>query len=117
MAAHADGTFAVLYDDGDREEAVPADRLRLVGAEAAAPAPVPAPVAAAAAVPAVAPDAAPLVTAAPAAAAGQPAMVKETRVTKVPGKWAVDARVEGNYGGKGEYFPGKVRNMGARGPA
>ena len=29
-------------------------------------------------------------------------------MTKVPGTWAVGARVQGNYGGKGEFFPGKV---------
>ena len=109
-AAHADGTFDVLYDDGDREDRVPPGRVRLTGAEAEAAATAAA-AAAAAATAAAAAAVVPVpaaVPAAPAVAAAQPAMVKETRVTKVPGTWAVGARVQGNYGGKGEFFPGKV---------
>jgi hypothetical protein len=109
-AAHADGTFDILYDDGDREDRVPPGRVRLTGAEAeaAAAAAAAAAATAAATAAAVVVPAPAAVPAAPAVAAAQPAMVKETRVTKVPGTWAVGARVQGNYGGKGEFFPGKV---------
>jgi hypothetical protein len=103
--AHADGAFDILYDDGDREDRVPPGRVRLTGPEAEAAAAAAAAAATAAAVAVSAPAAVP---AAPAVAVGQPAMVKETRVTKVPGTWVVGARVQGNYGGKGEFFPGKV---------
>jgi len=110
-AAHADGTFDILYDDGDREDRVPPGRVRLTGAEAeAATAAAAAAAAAATAAAAVVVPAPAAVPAAPAVAAAQPAMVKETRMTNLPGTWAVGARVQGNYGGKGEFFPGKVRN-------
>ena len=33
------------------------------------------------------------------------------KITKVPGKWEVGAKVEANYGSKGEYFKGEITKV------
>ena len=33
------------------------------------------------------------------------------KITKIPGKWEVGAKIEANYGNKGEYFKGEITKV------